>query len=57
MLAKRTTREVISGINGPKFPQIELLMWLAPSVLLVLVYLLLGSRGKTVGAWLRNRAA
>ena len=56
MLSKKSTREVIEGINGPKFPQVELLMWAAPPVLFVLIYVLLGSRGKTVGAWLQRRA-
>ena len=56
MLAQKGTREVLDGVNGPKFPQVALLMWLAPPVLLVLVYALLGSRGKTVGAWLNRRA-
>jgi hypothetical protein len=56
LLAKKGTREVFAGINGPKFPQPELLMWLGPPLLLVLVYTLLGSRGRTVGAWLKKRA-
>jgi hypothetical protein len=56
LLAKKGTREVFAGINGPKFPQPELLMWLGPPVLLLLLYTLLGSRGKSVGAWLKKRA-
>ncbi|HUR53063.1 MAG TPA: hypothetical protein VMZ71_02950 [Gemmataceae bacterium] len=56
LLARKSTREVFAGINGPKFPQPELLMWLGPPLLLVLVYTLLGSRQKTLGAWLKKRA-
>ena len=56
MLARKGTREVIAGINGPKFPQPELLMWLCSPALLLLVYTLLASRGKSVGGWLKRRA-
>jgi hypothetical protein len=57
IVAGKSTREVIDGMSGPKFPQLDLLIWLAPPVLFVLVYTLLGSRGKTVGAWLRRRTS
>ena len=56
MLAKTSTRDVIAGVNGPKFPQPALLMWLGPPLLLVLSYTLLASRGKSAGAWLKKRA-
>ncbi len=53
--AGQSTREVLAGINGPKFPSLELLLWLAGPAVLLLIYVLLGSRQKTVGAWLRRR--
>ena len=52
--AGKSTREVMQSASGPKFPPLELLLWLAGPVLLLLVYALLGSRGKSVGAWLRR---
>ena len=38
LLANKSTREILDGASGPKFPQLELLMWLAPPVVFVLVY-------------------
>ncbi len=55
VLARRPTREVLTDAgSAPKFPPIDLLMWMTPPVLLALVYALLASRGKTVGGWLRR---
>jgi hypothetical protein len=55
LAAGKSTSEVMQLASGPKFPPLELLMWLAGPVVLLLVYALLGSRGKTVGVWLRKR--
>ena len=56
LVSQKSTREVIDGMSGPKFPSTELLLWLAGPVVLLLGYALLGSRGKSVGGWLRRRA-
>jgi hypothetical protein len=54
-LAGKPTREVWHDAGSAvKFPPIDLLMWLAPPVLFTLVYVLLISRGKSVGARLRK---
>ncbi|HEY1187113.1 MAG TPA: hypothetical protein VGE74_05615 [Gemmata sp.] len=58
MLAQKPTGAVLSGAgSAPKFPPVELVLWGAPPALLALVYLLLNSRQRTLGAWLRRRAA
>ena len=41
--------------SAAKFPPVDLLILLAPPVMFGLIYLLLNSREKTVGAWLRRR--
>ena len=43
--------------SAAKFPPVDLLVLLAPVVMFGLIYLLLNSRERTVGAWLRRRAA
>jgi hypothetical protein len=54
MLAGKSTREVWADAGSAvRFPPMDLLMWLAPPVLLALVYTLLISRGKSLGARLR----
>ena len=56
MLAGKATREVWNDAGSSvTFPPTDLLMWLAPPVLLALVYALLISRGKSLGARLRVR--
>jgi hypothetical protein len=55
--AHKSTREVLATAAAPKFPPTELLLWLAGPVLLLLIYAFLGTRGKTVGGWLRRRGA
>lgn len=43
--------------SAAKFPPIDLLILLAPPLMFGLIYLLLNSRERTVGAWLRRRRA
>ncbi len=42
--------------SAAKFPPVDLLLLLAPPATFGLIYLLLNSREKTVGAWLRRRS-
>jgi hypothetical protein len=56
MWAEKPTLDVWrEAATAPKFPPIELLLWLAPLVLFGLLFWLLHSRGKTLGAWFRRR--
>jgi hypothetical protein len=55
--AGKSTREVMATAAAPKFPPVDLLMWLAGPAFFLLVYAWLGTRGRTVGGWLRRRAA
>jgi hypothetical protein len=56
LLVGKTTGQVISESgSAPKFPPIDLLVWAALPVVFGLIYLLLGKRGRSVGAWLRRR--
>lgn len=41
--------------SAPKFPPIDLLLWLGCVATPLLVYVLLANRGKTVGGWLHRR--
>jgi hypothetical protein len=41
--------------SAPKFPPMDLLLWIGCVATPILVYLLLANRGKTVGGWLRRR--
>jgi hypothetical protein len=55
LLVGKSTREIWQDAGSSvKFPPIDLLMWLAPPVLLALVYTLLISRGRSLGARLRR---
>ena len=57
LLARQSTREVLTDAgSAAKFPPVELLMWLAPTLVFLLIHALLISRGKSVGNWLRRRA-
>ncbi len=57
-LAGKATGVVLSEAgSAAKFPPVDLLLWGAPPVAFGLVYILLGSRERTVGAWLRRRKA
>ncbi len=57
-LAGKPTGQVLteSG-SAAKFPPIDLLMWGAPPMVFGLIYLLLGSRERSVGGWIRRRQA
>ena len=55
MLAGKPTGEIWEDAGSSvKFPPIDLLMWLSPPVLFALVYVLLISRGKSLGSRLRR---
>src|SRR5262245_46072121 len=57
LLARQSTTEVLKdAASAAKFPPVDLLMWLTPTVLLLLVYALFISRGKSAGGFLRRRA-
>jgi hypothetical protein len=57
-LVRKSTVQVLRDAGSAvRFPPDELLIWAAPPVLVGLVYLLLVSRGATVGSWLKRRAA
>jgi hypothetical protein len=56
LLAQKSTREVWREAgSAPKFPPLELLQWLGPPLFLGLVYVLLMTRGLSVGSWLKRR--
>lgn len=58
LLARKPTGTVLSEAgSAPKFPPMDLLLWAAPPATFALIYLLLNSRQRTLGAWLRRRAA
>ncbi len=58
MLAGKPTQQVWAEAGSSvKFPSMDLLMWLAPPVVLTLTYGLLISRGVSVGGWLKRRQA
>jgi hypothetical protein len=58
VLLGKSSAEVLRGsAAAPKFPPTDLLIWLAGPVLAGLIYLWLGTRGWTVGGWLRRRRA
>jgi MFS-type transporter involved in bile tolerance (Atg22 family) len=55
LLAGKSTREVWNEAGSSvKVPSTDLLMWLAPPVLLLLIYALLISRGLSLGARLKR---
>ena len=56
VLARKSTGDVWrDAATAPKFPPIDLLMWLAPPLMLGLIYGLLISRRKSLGGWLQRR--
>jgi hypothetical protein len=57
LVGKPTGTVLSESGSAAKFPPIDLLLWGAAPVLFGLVYILLGGRERTVGAWLRRRAA
>jgi hypothetical protein len=57
VLAKKSTGDVWREAgSAPKFPPIDLLLWLTPPLLLGLIYVLLISRRKSLGFWLQRRS-
>jgi len=57
-LAQKPTGTVLSDAGSAAvFPPTDLLLWGAPPATFALIYLLLNGRGRSVGAWLRNRRA
>jgi hypothetical protein len=58
LLARQSTRDVLKDASSAAtFPPVDLLMWLAPSVLFLLIQVLLISRGKSLGSRLARRGA
>jgi hypothetical protein len=58
LLAKQPTRQVLTEAgSAAKFPPLELLLWLSPPLLLLLIHALLSSRGASLGSILTRRAA
>lgn len=56
MLAHQPTGELLhDAATAPKFPPVELILWLAPIAMLCLVYWMLASRHKSLGYWLQRR--
>jgi hypothetical protein len=56
ILANKSTGDVWREAgSAPKFPPIDLLLWLAPPIVLILIYYLLITRRKSLGAWLERR--
>ncbi len=57
LVGKPTTEVISEAGSAAKFPPLDLILWSGPPLLLGLVYLLLNSRKRTVGAWLRRRSS
>lgn len=58
VIARKPTRTILREAgSAARFPPTNLLMWLGPPLVLVLVYAWLGTRKWTVGTWLKRRAA
>ncbi|MBA4187418.1 MAG: hypothetical protein C0467_05300 [Planctomycetaceae bacterium] len=56
LLAQKSTGQILHEAGtAMKFPPIELIQWMGPPVVIVLVYGLLASKGRSVGGWLRKR--
>lgn len=56
MVARKPTGEILSGAgSSPKFPPTDLMVWLGCVAFFGLVYAWLGTRGWTVGGWLRRQ--
>lgn len=53
---RKSTLDVLREAgSAPKFPPVDLLLWLGCVATPVLAYVLFANRGKSVGAWLRRR--
>jgi hypothetical protein len=58
MVLGKSSREVlVTSASAPKFPPVDLIIWLGGPALAGLLYAWLGIRGWTVGGWLKRRAA
>jgi hypothetical protein len=58
MVLGKSSREVlVAASSAPKFPPVDLIIWLGGPALAGLLYAWLGIRGWTVGGWLKRRAA
>jgi hypothetical protein len=55
LVGKQTGVVLSEAASAVKFPPIDLMLWGAPPVVFALTYLLLNSRERTVGAWIRRR--
>ena len=56
LLARKPTAQVWRDAGSAvTFPPEELILWLGPPSVFVLVYLLLASKGRGVGGWLKRR--
>jgi hypothetical protein len=56
LAVRKPTGEILSEAgSAAKFPPIDLLVWAAPAACFALVYILLGKRDRTLGAWIRRR--
>ncbi|WP_439628475.1 hypothetical protein [Gemmata sp.] len=56
LLARKPTAQVWRDAGSAvTFPPEDLILWLGPPSVLVLVYLLLASKGRGVGGWLKRR--
>ncbi|MDB5310273.1 MAG: hypothetical protein JWO38_4475 [Gemmataceae bacterium] len=54
---RKSTREILSAAgSATKFPPTDLLIWLGCAAFFVLGYVWLGTRGRTLGGWLKRRA-
>lgn len=54
-IVRKSSAEVLEGLSAPKFPPTDLLLWLAAPAFLILVYMLLALRGRSLGCRLRKR--
>jgi hypothetical protein len=55
VLGKSSREVLVAASSAPKFPPVDLIVWLGGPLLAGLVYAWLGTRGWTVGAWLKRR--
>lgn len=51
----KSTGQILSNVTGPTFPPTDLLLWLGCIAFFGLIYVWLGTRGWTLGGWLKRR--
>ena len=56
VIVRKSTGDVLAELANPTFPPVDLVVWAVPTVVFAFIYILLGRRDRTVGAWIRNRA-